>query len=540
MLRLTTWIAGLRQWPGFGVARMTLYLAAYLGLAWVSFIYPARGLNITPWNPQAALAVGLLLWQPRAWWLVWIAVASGEALVGSHPVPWPALVLSSGAATAGYAATAAALNKWLGPGFSFVSRREVLVFLLIVACGSLFGASLRAAALWATDVVPAMRIPAVIHRASISDGVGLVVTLPALWMLASSERVAATRALLRTAETWLIVLVAALAMVAVFGRPAEDQFKYFYLILIPVAWASARFGTIGAIWSAALVQLLLVLAVQTAEYQPLTVFELQVLMAVLTSLGVLLGAIVDEREEAQQALRASLQLAAAGDMAAALAHELNQPLTAMSTYARASQLMARRLAGEQRDAVEPLVEVAGKLADEATRAGEVVNRLRKFFRERSTELQPTDISALVLEAVDAQKRRADGLGVHLTWNCDSCLPPVWLDPVQIAVVLRNLLANAIDAASGERGAEPAAPSVAISATLLTHSVVVTVLDSARGLSKEETARVFESRRSEKPGGMGIGLAISRSIVEAHGGRLWAEAGPGGKFHFSLPTDSQHE
>jgi len=272
----------------------------------------------------------------------------------------------------------------------------------------------------------------------------------------------------------------------------------------------------------------------------LTVFELQVLMAVLTSLGVLLGAIVDEREEAQQALRASLQLAAAGDMAAALAHELNQPLTAMSTYARASQLMARRLAGEQRDAVEPLVEVAGKLADEATRAGEVVNRLRKFFRERSTELQPTDISALVLEAVDAQKRRADGLGVHLTWNCDSCLPPVWLDPVQIAVVLRNLLANAIDAASGERGAEPAAPSVAISATQLAHSIVVTVLDSARGLSKEETARVFESRRSEKPGGMGIGLAISRSIVEAHGGRLWAEAGPGGKFHFSLPTDSQHE
>jgi two-component system sensor kinase FixL len=64
---------------------------------------------------------------------------------------------------------------------------------------------------------------------------------------------------------------------------------------------------------------------------------------------------------------------------------------------------------------------------------------------------------------------------------------------------------------------------------------VTVVDSARGLNSAEVSRVFESRRSEKPGGMGVGLAISRSIVEAHGGRLWAEAGPGGKFHFSLPV-----
>jgi len=517
------------------VTRMILYLAVYVGLAWISFIHPARGLNITPWNPQAALAVGLLLWQPRSWWLVAVAVASGEALVGNEPVPWSALLLSAGAATAGYAATAAALRHWIAPRLALPTRRDVVVFLAVVAAGALLGAVLRAPALWATDVVPAARIFAVIHRAFIGDFVGLVVTLPILWVLASRERTAATRTMVRTPAAWLIALVTGLAMLVVFARPAEEQFKLFYLLFLPVVWAAARFGTIGAVWSAALVQMLLMLAVQAAPYQPLTVFELQVLMAALTSTGVLLGATVDEREEAQRALRASLRLAAAGDMAAALAHELNQPLTAMSTYARASQLIARKLADQPDAGVHPLLEVTDKLADEATRAGEVVNRLRKFFRDRSTELQPTDVSHLIADAVQSQGQRAEGLGVRLAAACDPALPPVWLDPVQIAVVLRNLLANAIDAASAERDVAPAQRTVTIRAQQEDELVIVTVVDSARGLDSQEVSRVFESRRSDKPGGMGVGLAISRSIVEAHGGRLWAEAGPGGKFHFSLPV-----
>jgi signal transduction histidine kinase len=249
---------------------------------------------------------------------------------------------------------------------------------------------------------------------------------------------------------------------------------------------------------------------------------------------------VDEREEAQQALRASLRLAAAGDMAAALAHELNQPLTAMSTYARASQLMARRLVSDPKHLADPLVEVTDKLADEATRAGEVVNRLRKFFRDRSTELQQADLSHLIADAIGSQAGRAAGLGVRLDWSADARLAPVWLDPVQIAVVLRNLLANAIDAAAGDE--PPALRAVTIRAAQADSEVVVSVVDSARGLHADEVSRVFETRRSDKPGGMGVGLAISRSIIEAHGGRLWAEAGPGGKFHFSLPAGGapQHE
>jgi signal transduction histidine kinase len=103
--------------------------------------------------------------------------------------------------------------------------------------------------------------------------------------------------------------------------------------------------------------------------------------------------------------------------------------------------------------------------------------------------------------------------------------------------VRNLVANALDAASEEleRSSPPA--WVKLDAQQEGADMVIAVTDSARGLHGEEAALVFERRRSGKPGGMGVGLAISRSIVEAHGGRLWAEPGPGGRFFFALPLSS---
>jgi two-component system, LuxR family, sensor kinase FixL len=279
---------------------------------------------------------------------------------------------------------------------------------------------------------------------------------------------------------------------------------------------------------------LLIFEVQTGQYQPVTVFEFQAVLAALTCTGILLGTIVDERLAAEEALRSSLRLAAAGDMAAALAHELNQPLTAMATYARASQMLARRLPDSDPTA-RAILDVSDKLAGEAARAGDIVNRLRRFFRERSTELQASDLRELLAEAVASQARRAEELRVRLALGEVQELPPVWIDRVQIAVVLRNLLANAIEAAADRPDTDGGLSSVDISAVLQGDAVLVSVVDSGRGLSAEQARDVFDAASSSKPGGMGIGLSISRAIVEAHGGRLWGEPGAGGTFRFTLPT-----
>lgn len=532
--------------PAPGHARVlacfALYLALYLGLAWVSFVHPMRGLNITPWNPQVALAIGLLMWRPGSWWLVALAMVAGEALVPAAPISWGALLASSAVLTASYAAMAAALLRWARPRSGTVARREVVLFFLVVAAGVLAGSSLRAGALVAFGQVAPERVLVAVHRSAVGDGAGLLATLPLLLVLASRERRAATRAMFAGFEWWGIVAVAIATTAGVFAGPAGTQFKFFYLLFLPVVWGAGRFGVTGAAWSVAVVQVALILAVLPRDYLPVTVFDLQLLMAVLAATGLLLGATVDEREEAGRTLRASLRLAAAGDMAAALAHELNQPLTAMSTYAHASQVLAERVGAQDGNAATTLVEVTGRLAEEASRAGEVVKRLRNFFRERATELQPAMLRLLLEDATRGQVARALALQVRLTCSCQPADATVWLDPVQIGVVLRNLVANALDAAGEQVRRTGAAGWVAVEAMQDGEDMVVTVSDSAAGLQAEDTTLVFERRRSDKPGGMGVGLAISRSIVEAHGGRLWAEPGPGGRFLFSLPlgTPASHE
>ena len=526
-----------RAWAtvsAWGSARAAAYVALYVALAWISFVHPMRGLGITPWNPQAALAVGLLMWRPRSWWLVCFAVVSGEALVSEEVRPWSALLVSSLMLTGGYAATAAALSRWVRVK-SIITRREVVLFLLIVGAGVLLVAVLRVAGLAAFGEVPPDRLLAAIHRGAIGDGVGLLIALPLLVLLGNRERRAATRAMFGAGVWWLIVAGIVLATAGVFARPAEEQFKFFYLLFLPVVWGAARFGVTGAVWSAVIVQIAMIMAIHSADYRPLTVFELQLLVAVLGSTGLLLGATVDEREEAGRTLRASLRLAAAGDMAAALAHELNQPLTAMSTYALASQVLAERIGRD--DETLALADVTVKLAQEAGRAAEVVKRLRNFFRDRATELQPTPLRPFLDETVRAQTGRALALHVRLTGSCTPADTTVWLDPVQIGVVVRNLVANALDAASEELERSGSPAWVKLDAKQEGADMVIAVTDSARGLHGEEAALVFERRRSEKPGGMGVGLAISRSIVEAHGGRLWAEPGPGGRFFFTLPLRS---
>jgi signal transduction histidine kinase len=523
------------------IATAAGFVLLYALLDWISYVHPMRGLNITPWNPQAALAVALLMWNRGSWWLVGATIAGTEMLVRGMPASWAAYLVPASALTFGYVVCAVALRRWLGPVPHLATRKAFLQFLLISAGASALTAALHVGALAALDASRvADRLLSGSLRAWIGDAVSLIVVLPVLFIMRSPERRAETAAMLRTVECWLVISAAAVAAYAVFGQATEDQFKFFYLLFVPIVWGAARFGALGAAWCAALVQILLIVAVQSTQYRPLTVFELHMLLAALAATGLMLGTTVDEREDAQRALRASLHLAAAGDMAAALAHELNQPLTALSTYAQACQLLVRqRLGKDSSSLADPLDEVAAKLVAEASRASNVVKRLRDFFRTRSTELQPVDICTLVEDVVRSQSLRAKAMNMALEWRCEAAMPKVWLDRVQIEVVLRNLVSNAMDAAA-QGGSPP--HRVSVDASLRSGDLVVSVHDSGAGISAAMLPHLFESRASSKPGGMGIGLAICRNVVEAHGGRLWAEVGAGGRFFFSIPliTASPHE
>jgi two-component system sensor kinase FixL len=231
-------------------------------------------------------------------------------------------------------------------------------------------------------------------------------------------------------------------------------------------------------------------------------------------------------QELQADLLHASRVSAMGEMASGLAHELNQPLSAVANYLRA----ARRILGA-RDALEhPRLAVAlDKAADQALRAGDVIRGMRDFMNRGEAEMGPENLSLLVEEAsalaMVGAKLRAVRLSTQLDPDCDRVLA----NRLQAEQVLINLMRNALEAM-----AEVARRELTItSAPGDDGLVVVRVSDTGRGLSEERRRTLFQPFMSAKATGMGVGLSICRRIVTAHGGTIWAEANPGGGTTFAF-------
>lgn len=508
------------------------YLGAFLLLDWASFIHPFQGLNITPWNPQPALAVALLLRRPRWIWLVWIGLALADAIVRGVPTNWLLALGANAAMALTYAAIARAAHVKLGDELPLSTRGELYWFTAITIGGALVAAAVYVGTVGAASMGAHALIVEALGRYWVGDAVGLLVTLPMLVMLMHPARRPALLASLRNRELWASAAVVGLLVIVVFDVDHRDSFRYFYLLLLPVVWTSARIGITGAVLISATTQLALIAAIRSAPELDLTVFELQMLMAAITMTGLMLGVAVDERERSEAELKGSLRLAAAGQMAAALAHELSQPLTALNNYAEASQALASNPEVSNQERLRLLSDISSRMAAEAMRASEVVKRLRDFFRVGSTQLQRLEMAPLLREAVAGMSRRAQALGVQVDSHFEDSGCAVLMDAVQIGVVLRNLLANALDAVGSVKGSR----LVAVRAAAHKDTVLVEVLDSGAGVSEGRLHALFEPGTTDKPGGMGVGLSICRAIIEAHGGSLWAVAGGSGHFCFTLPLD----
>jgi two-component system, LuxR family, sensor kinase FixL len=247
----------------------------------------------------------------------------------------------------------------------------------------------------------------------------------------------------------------------------------------------------------------------------------------------LLGVLVDERSRAEAELRTSLRFAAAGQMAAALAHELSQPLTALRNYVQAARTIAQAPQPATPQQQAQLLEVMQRVADEAQRAGEVIRRLRDFFKSGTAHLQLASLDGAIKEVIESHLDFAKRMNVRLDADIADGLPPVWMDSLQVGVLLRNLLANAIESAAA--ATQPG--RVVVRATRDGPNLLVEVADSGPGIEAARLQTLFDAAPSGKSGGMGVGLNICRAIVLAHGGTVWAQPGPGGRLFFTLPTDA---
>lgn len=507
-----------------------VFAPCYVLLDWVSYIHPLGPFNITPWNPQPALAIawlllGGLVYAPAVFATIFLA----DVIIRNAPAGYGITVITALTLTVGYAAISWVLRILLRPNPSLYSLRQLTLFIAVVVPGTAIIAAGFVGVLYGAGLLERGATSAGWLRFWVGDAVGVLVTAPLLLVIADSEGRGNFLSLARRGETYVQITLLAATLWLIFEGLRGDPSHHFYLIFLPLIWIAIRRGLAGAIVAVAIIQVGVVLGIHHHSIQTLPILELQALVAALTLTALYLGVMVDERQRANERLKQSLRLAAAGEMAGAIAHEVNQPLTALTNYGRSGQLLIEQGRTDQ------FAGVIDKMLGEAQRASEVVRRLRDFFRQGTTRLESVSIPDLLENIRRIGTHTIGDSAVSLAVEVDPSLPRILVDRLQMELVLRNLVANAIEAVNGN----PAAGGqITVTARRQgSQHVRIIVSDSGPGVPKRIGERVFEPFVSGKSSGMGLGLAVSRAIAEAHGGTLETHSSTHGEFHLVLPIES---
>lgn len=222
-----------------------------------------------------------------------------------------------------------------------------------------------------------------------------------------------------------------------------------------------------------------------------------------------------------------------GEMASTLAHELNQPLVAIANYANGCTRLLRKT-DDVKGATATLNEALEEIAQQSLRAGQIIRHLREFVTKGESERMPEDIRKLIEEAaalalVGSRERR-----IITAFDFAPISDKVLVDRVQVQQVLINLMRNAMESMQHSERREL---SVRTSTPDAERKIVVEVADTGSGISDEIAAQLFTPFVTTKPGGMGVGLSISKRIINSHGGEIWADHNEdgGATFRFTLPT-----
>jgi len=235
-------------------------------------------------------------------------------------------------------------------------------------------------------------------------------------------------------------------------------------------------------------------------------------------------------QEQQRELAHLSKVAALGELSGALAHELNQPLAAILANARAAQ---RMLLANQPDMAE-IRDILEDIALDDKRAGDVISRLRSLLKKGDLQARPVNLGEIVGEVLDLLHSDLIQRRVSVSTQLGPALPPILGDRVQLQQVLLNLIVNACDAMADQ---PPRDRQITIAETLTAGgSVQLSVRDQGPGVAEERLDLIFEPFVTTKEAGLGLGLAICRSIVTAHGGRLWAANAPDGGATFIMELD----
>ncbi|MGB8609492.1 ATP-binding protein [Bradyrhizobium sp.] len=529
-----------------------LYLAAYIILEWASFIHVHKGLPITPWDPGLGVAFALMIrGGPLSGLILFAGMVVAETLVLQNDVDWPIDIGVAAITALSYTSVAALVQRYFRIDADLTHLRDVLMLLAAGLAGAVLDTVLLNAFLLAVGQFDMRDVVQVAWPLLIGDMIGIAVVTPLLLRFRVQERFKTHRLLSLAPEGALYFCIIGVALWLIVGSEGAHGFRLFYLLFVPVVIAAVRHGVDGACFSLAVTQFSLIGLLHFSGYGASEFTEFQTLALVLTVTGLIVGVVVSERKnsdriardaqarlverqaEAAQVARVNL----VSGMASALAHEINQPMTAARALGRSAQHLVRTPGSDLSRADSNL----SAMLTHIDHAGDIVRRMRNFIRRGHSHVSTINTRDMLEEAMTLAHAEAFARHVRVDLDAPADLPDLHGDRVQLEQVVLNLVHNAVDAiaTAGQSHGH-------VHVTARRHSapprVEIGVLDNGPGIEGELAGRLFDPLTTAKQDGLGLGLSICASIMEAHGGRVWLHSGEPGatEFRFTVPLDQSQE
>jgi two-component system sensor kinase FixL len=488
------------------------YVVAAVLLDRVSDIGLYSGLGVTPWNPTSGLSLAFAFVFGRSSFPFLFSGQLISALL-VNPVDFPLvwIVVIAAAAAAIWLGAAEMLRRLpdfdprLGTVPAVLCLIGVGLVQSVVQCFSYIGP------LWLTGNVEQSAMFAVAWRLVVGHMVGVLVVAPTLLMLHAGWRLPRPT-LIRGSQVGVLLI----AVWIVFSYRAASAYQLFYLLFLPVLWVALREGVGGAALMLNVAQVCIIIGTNLRTDIVPSSGALQVLTIALALTGLLVGAVVTDRQAAGQRLRDQhaalgrvLRLRSAGETAAAISHQINQPITAISTYASVAREAVR---SNDLDLARTALD---KLTEECDRAAAVARSIRDLVKQGSLAPAPVKLTEVIEALRKSHEAEARALDIALDIEIAGSLPTLMADRIQLEQAIDNLVTNSIEAINeAGRGSR-----ILISARVENGDVHIEVSDDGPGFAPGLEAIATTPFMTTKRNGSGLGLAIARSVAEAHGGSL---------------------
>lgn len=538
----------------FSLADVVLALGSiviYVLLDAFSFLHEADGFPVTPWNPGLGVMFALLVARgPIYGSVLFVGVLLVEWLILRTELRWYAALGIAVIVACSYTLVALAVRKLPRFDATHLRARDVLAVVLAGGVGAIIVTALLTIMLLSLGLFEIGGLSKVAFPMIVGDMIGIAVVTPFLLRLRLFPRhlqvLDRPYALLEAAG---IVVAIAVALWLATRPVVPGAGNMFYVLFLPTVIAAVRYGFDGACSALLLVQLGLVGLIQFHDIELGQFTDYQLRLLVLTLTALLVGMLVSERQaldeearrtafklqEAQAEAARAARLNLASGMAAALAHELNQPMTAARALTRTAQQLVSQSSGDLAR-VESNLEAA---VDQIDHAAAVVRQMREFLRRGESQTMPVDIAKAVGDALVLVQPVASVRGIALDLDIDGPLPFVAGNRVQLQQVIINLVNNSMDSIAETKRADGRV-TVVSKCSRLRNEIEIKVQDNGMGIPRERMTDIFEPLMTSRENGIGLGLSICQSIIQAHHGRIWVSSGDAGATEMTivLPVMSQ--